>query len=246
MTQLKPDWVLPGGALYGVVDALATTRAGGVSVSPYDAMNLGEHVGDDAQHVAINRARLAAQIGDRQLLWLTQVHGIDVVTARQWHAGICADGTVVSDVRHCAIVMTADCLPVLFSADDGSIVAAVHAGWRGLAAGVLERGLAALGVPSERVLAWIGPAISQAAFEVGDEVRAAFLASGSADGDFFQANTAGRWQADLPGLARHRLRKAGVQRVTCAQACTYTDETRFFSHRRTAPCGRMAAAIWCL
>ncbi|MEO0575597.1 MAG: peptidoglycan editing factor PgeF [Pseudomonadota bacterium] len=244
MTDLQPDWVLPGGALHGRVGALSTTRMGGVSRAPFDALNLGDHVGDNPHDVARNRAMLATRVAGRELMWLTQVHGTDIVSADDWQIGMSADGAVVTDDRHCAVVMTADCLPVLMAADDGSVVAAVHAGWRGLAGGVLLRALATLAAPHARVLAWIGPAISCPAFEVGDEVRVAFIEADASNEAFFVANPVGRFQADLSGLARHQLLCAGVSQVTAADACTYNDASRFFSHRRAAPCGRMATAIW--
>ncbi|MEL6869952.1 MAG: peptidoglycan editing factor PgeF [Pseudomonadota bacterium] len=244
MTLIAPDWVLPGGQLHGVVGAVSTTRKGGVSAAPYDAMNLGDHVGDDPATVAENRRTLAQQVGRDRWLWLQQVHGKRVVHATDWHAGIEADGVIIDNTADVAVIMTADCVPVLLAAHDGSVVAAVHAGWRGLASGVVQQAIAGMGVAPQDLLAWIGPAISQRAFEVGDEVRQSFVAICAGDAEHFQPNAAGRWQADLPALTAAVLARAGVMQVSVDGSCTHADAQRFFSHRRAAPCGRMASAIW--
>ena len=208
-------------------------------------MNLGAHVGDAPAAVAENRRRLRESLDlVADPAWLRQVHGTTVVRADSVDRGQTeADAAWTADAELACAVMTADCLPVLVCADDGSVVAAAHAGWRGLAAGVLEATVSAMEAPPQSLMAWLGPGISQAAFEVGDEVRLAFLATDPAAGLAFERNAAGRWQADLYALARQRLAAAGVPRVYGGGFCTYTDPTRFFSYRRDAECGRMATLI---
>ena len=240
---IVPDWPAPAG-----VRAAFTLRSGGVSQPPLDSLNLGSRVDDEPSAVAENRRRL------RQLLdlpaepaWLTQVHGARVADLEAEGSDRVlapADGVVThANGRVCAI-QVADCMPVLFAAADGSVIGAAHAGWRGLAAGVLEAVVRAMRVPPERVFAWLGPAIGQAHFEVGEEVRAAFLAADSQAAAEFTANPRGRWQCDLYGLAKRRLDAVGVAAVYGGGWCTYADPGRFFSYRRDGRCGRMAALIW--
>lgn len=244
-TLPAPPWIAPGGPLAGRVGAASTTRAGGVSAAPFDTLNLGDHVGDDAVSVAANRASLANMLVlPGPPLWLAQVHGARVIEANDWHEGVEADALVAREPGQCAAVLTADCLPVLLAADDGSVVAAAHAGWRGLAAGVLGNTVAAMAHPRDRILAWVGPAISQARYEVGDEVREPFVAADHLATNCFAPNASGRWQADLKLLAVIALRRAGVSRVSDAGRCTHAEPEAFFSHRREAPCGRMATLIW--
>lgn len=237
---LVPDWPAPDAVL-----AVATTRAGGVSTGPYASMNLGAHVGDDAGAVRDNRRVLRRELGlAAEPRWLSQVHGNTVVDAGIVGAGTPEADASVSRARGTACaVLTADCLPVLFAACDGSAVGAAHAGWRGLAAGVIESTVAALQRPPDQLLAWLGPAISQAAFEVGLEVRDAFTAVDPAAEEHFEANSRGRLQADLYGLARQRLRAAGVHAVYGGGWCTFEDQRRFFSYRRDRACGRMASVV---
>lgn len=175
--------------------------------------------------------------------WLHQVHGADVVVAREYDEAPRADGSVAFGPGSVCVINTADCLPVLFCSVDGSTVAAAHAGWRGLAAGVLENTVAAMQAEPGSLLAWIGPAISQPNFEVGEDVRDAFLAGDSGSGDFFEPNERGRWQADLPGLARRRLAAAGVRAVSGGGMCTYADEKRFDSYRRDGSSGRLVSFV---
>ena len=237
-TWIQADWSAPEGVVAG-----CSTRDGGVSLGRYASLNLGEHVGDEQDSVRENRRRLASACElPSEPVWLNQVHGKDVVTAPE--AGMTADASMTDQRNVVCVVMVADCLPVLFCNDDGSRVAAAHAGWRGLAAGVLENTVDAFDDPPERLQAWLGPAISQPAFEVGDEVREAFLAHDPAAGRHFEQNARRRWQADLYGIARQRLSAAGVRRVTGGDFCTYGDEARFFSHRRDGTCGRMAAFVF--
>ena len=241
-TLLPFDWPLPRG-----VRAAFTTRLGGVSEAPWDSFNLGAHVGDAPAHVAVNRARL------RELLelpgepgWLSQVHGAEVADLDAPGApGIpTADAAVTSAAGRACVIMVADCLPVLFAARDGTRIGAAHAGWRGLAAGVLENTVAALGIAPGALRAWLGPAILQANFEVGADVRDAFTGTDPGAADYFVPNARGRWQADLVGLARRRLQALGVTDVSGGEWCTVADPRRFFSHRRDGKGGRMAALIW--
>ncbi|MEM8548355.1 MAG: peptidoglycan editing factor PgeF [Pseudomonadota bacterium] len=242
---LCPPWCRADGVVAGRVGAVSTTRSGGVSKPPFDSLNLGQHVGDAPTAVASNRARFSALLPvDMPLLWLDQVHGARVAEADEWQPGIAADALLLRTPGKAAVVMTADCLPILLTTLEGTVVAAVHAGWRGLAAGIVGATVARMGVAPGAVLAWIGPAISQAAFEVGDEVRAAFTDRHAGDAAHFAHNPRGRWQADLPGLALAALRREGVHDVSVAGLCTAGAPARFFSHRRSAPTGRMATAIW--
>jgi YfiH family protein len=234
-----PDWPAPKS-----VRAWVTERGGGVSVSRYSALNLATHVGDDPRHVAANRARLRAGLGlPAEPQWLDQVHGATVLDLDR-EAVTAADGAVTGRPDVVCAVLTADCLPVLLCSDDGGRVGVAHAGWRGLLRGVLPAAVGRLGVPAEQVLAWLGPAIGPAAYEVGADVRDAYLAATPSAHVHFAPNSRGRWQADLYGLARDSLAAAGVRAVHGGGLCTFTQSQRFFSHRRSAPCGRMASLIW--
>jgi len=176
--------------------------------------------------------------------WLKQVHGTDVVIDPLPGREHAADAILTREANTVCAVLTADCLPVLLVSSDGAELAAAHAGWRGLCGGVLEATVAAFRTPAERVLAWLGPAISQDHFEVGDEVRAAFVAQDDRAREWFIGNARGRWQADLYGLARMRLAAAGVKQVYGGNACTFGDSARFFSYRRDGRCGRMASFVF--
>jgi polyphenol oxidase len=242
---IVPDWPAPPG-----VRAASTLRAGGLSPPPWDSLNLAEHVGDDLARVAGNRELLArALVLPAAPAWLEQVHGRDVL--RLDESGLpaerVADATVTARSGRVLAVLTADCLPVLFCRADGTGVGIAHAGWRGLAAGVLEATAAAMDAPPEQLLAWIGPGIGAAAYEVGDEVRAACLAAVADAAACFTPSRPGHWQFDLAGLARRRLEALGLAAVHGGQWCTYSDPARFFSHRRDGaerPTGRMATLIW--
>lgn len=178
-----------------------------------------------------------------EVCWLNQVHGKDVVTAGPFETPPEADGSAGRGAGYVCAVRTADCLPVLMCSADGSVFAAAHAGWRGLAAGVIENTLAKLDVAPTDLLVWLGPAISQPSFEVGEEVREAFLAVDQQAGDCFMANSRQRWQADLYGLARRRLTAAGVRNVFGGGFCTFLDGESFFSYRRDPKCGRMVSFV---
>jgi polyphenol oxidase len=235
-----PDWPAPTG-----VRAAVTTRVGGHSGGPFASMNLAGHVGDDPGAVAANRAQLRAALGlPAEPLWLTQVHGAGVARFEAGGTAPTADAAVATAPGQVCVVMVADCLPVIFAARDGGAVAVAHAGWRGLAAGVLERTLEALARPAGDVLAWLGPCIGPQAFEVGEEVRQAFVATDAAAARRFAPNPRGRWQADLAGLARDRLAAEGVTEIHGGGGCTYEDPSRFFSYRRDGVTGRFAALAW--
>lgn len=237
---IEPDWPAPAG-----VRALSTLRTGGVSSGVYQGLNLGAHVGDAPEAVEENRRLLALAAGlDCEPLWLEQVHSPRAVYAADWQVGVQADACVALSPGQVCAIMTADCLPVLFCDEFGKSVAAAHAGWRGLLSGVLESTLFMMNAPPAKILAWIGPGIGRQAFEVGEEVRQAFVTRDAGATGFFQANPAGRWQADLPGLARHRLNKLGLERVFGGDLCTASDAERFFSYRRDGQCGRMASMVW--
>lgn len=243
MRLIEADWPAPDGVV-----AVTTTRAGGVSDGPYASLNLGDHVGDDAAAVATNRERLATQLHlPSEPRWLAQVHGTRVVRAggSAFDAGPpVADAAVCLRGRHVLAVLTADCLPIVLCDTEGRGLAALHCGWRSLAGGIVDAAIRALGVPAASLLAWLGPAISQPAFEVGDDVRDAFLAGIEDAAHCFDANARGRWQADLYGLARLYLERAGVTGVYGGGLCTFGDEARFYSYRRDGQCGRMATLIF--
>ncbi|MBT9540340.1 peptidoglycan editing factor PgeF [Thiobacillus sp.] len=234
--MIVPDWPAPPH-----VKSRMTTREGGVSGAPWTAFNLGDHVGDDMAHVAANRARLRQQLPSEPG-WLKQIHSAKVVEAG---AGVPeADASFTRQAGSVSVVLTADCLPVLFCDRAGSVVAAAHAGWRGLADGVLEATVAAMQVPSGEILAWMGAAIGPQVFEVGDEVRQAFVARHPEAAHAFIPHAPGKWLADIYQLARIRLNHVGVQAVYGGGRCTYTETDSFFSYRRDGVTGRMASLIW--
>lgn len=241
LALIVPDWPAPPS-----VRAAATTRLGGVSAGAYARLNLGDHVGDDPAAVAANRRRLAESLAlPAAPYWLRQVHGTGVVRAgRAESPSVEADGSWTDEAGVVCVVGTADCLPVLFCDANGSRIAAAHAGWRGLAAGVLETTVGALGVPPERLLAWLGPAIGATAFEVGPEVRERFLDVDPSAAAAFCRGRDDRWLADLAQLARLRLRRLGVTGIWGGHWCTAGDPARFFSYRRDGVTGRMATLIW--
>jgi len=240
LSWIEPDWPAPCR-----VRALSTTRRGGVSAGPFLSLNLGDHVGDDPSAVAENRRRLAVVAGlPCEPAWLRQVHGVNVVTLAPGTAGGAADAAIAREPGVVCAVLTADCLPVLFTNRQGSAVAAAHAGWRGLADGILEAVIEHMGEAPSELLAWIGPGIGPAVFEVGPEVREHFVAADSRSADHFQPGTGDRYFADLPQLARQRLSRVGVATVYGGDRCTFDETENFFSHRRDGRCGRMASLIW--
>lgn len=235
---LIPDWPAPAN-----VRALQTTRQGGFSVAPYDTLNLGDHVGDEPLIVARNRMQLNALLPSEPV-WLKQVHGTTVVDTVVAGCGVpVADACLARNAGTVCVVMTADCLPLLLCDEAGTVVAAVHAGWRGLCDGVIEATVRAMGVPAQQVMAWLGPAIGPQAFEVGGEVRAAFIAQQPQAAVAFTAR-GDKFLADLFMLARQRLQALGVTRIHGGGVCTYSDRERFFSYRRDGVTGRMGSFIW--
>jgi YfiH family protein len=240
LSWLAADWPAPHGVVAGT-----TRRSGGRSTKQYASLNLGGHVGDDPQAVADNRKMFRQHCdlpADPQ--WLHQVHGVCVVADAVQEPPPEADAIISRNAGVVCAILTADCLPVLFASADGQELAAAHAGWKGLANGVLEATVAAMATEPGDILAWIGPAISQAAFEVGDEVREAFVERGPEADRYFLRNQTGRWQSDLSGLGRQRLAAAGVKRVYGGNVCSYSDTAGYFSYRRDGECGRMASFIF--
>lgn len=236
---LVPDWPVPSR-----VRAAMTTRQGGVSAGPYASLNLAAHVGDDPLAVDENRRRIREALElPAEPRWLSQVHGHTVAVPGLDEPGS-ADAMVVFQPGTVAAVLVADCLPVFLARRDGDRVGLAHAGWRGLAAGVVEATVAALAADPAELVAWLGPAIGHEAFEVGDDVREAFLFSQPAAAGHFTRGRNGRWMADLPGLARQRLLACGVTEVHGGGLCTAADPARFYSYRRDGRTGRMAALTW--
>jgi YfiH family protein len=244
MPSPHPDWIVPEWPAPANVRALITTRAGGASRGPFASFNVGLRTGDDPQAVAANRARLRA-ILPAEPRWLRQVHGTRVAHA-DTPAGTApeADAAVSRRPGTVCVVMVADCVPVLLADRAGSCVAVAHAGWRGLAAGIIESTVNAMAADPCEVLAFLGPGIGPGAFEVGPEVREAFLARDPQAESAFAACAPGKWRADLFQLARQRLQRAGVTSVHGGGQCTFSDAARFFSYRRDRTTGRMAAVIW--
>ena len=233
-----PDWAAPAN-----VRALQTTRQGGVSAAPWASFNLGDHVGDDPVAVAANREVLRSSL-PAEPFWLSQVHGTVAVDVDRRPKNAEGDAAVTRQSGRVCAIMTADCLPVLFCDRAGSVVGAAHAGWRGLLAGVLESTVAGMAVPPGEVLAWFGPAIGPQNFEVGEEVRSAFVAHDSEAADAFAAHGSGKWLGDLYRLARRRLQRIGVGAVSGGGECTFSNSGRYFSYRRDGVTGRMASLIW--
>ena len=235
---ITPDWPAPA-----TVKALQTTRKGGVSVSPYASFNLGSHVGDNPLAVSRNRMLLAPLLPSEPV-WLNQTHGLTIVDVAQAGCLPEADASVSSHPGAVCVVMTADCLPILLCDEQGSVVGAAHAGWRGLCDGVIESTVNAMKVPAPTLMAWLGPAIGPTRFEVGYEVRAAFVAKQPQAAAAFMPVADGKWLADLYQLARLRLNALGVTRVYGGGLCTYSDPERFYSYRRDGVTGRMGTFIW--
>ncbi len=239
------DWIIPDWPAPNQVRVVITTRHGGHSQGPYGSLNLGDHVGDEPAMVAKNRALLAEKLHlPSEPRWLQQVHGCAVLEGRDGGSGNCADAATTTVAGDVCVVMTADCLPLLLCNRTGTRVAAVHAGWRGLADGVIEAAMAKFSEPGEELLAWLGPAIGPDEFEVGDEVRERFLSENPPDEGAFVANGSGKWLADIYSLARTRLQAVNCGYIGGGDYCTVTEAERFFSYRRDGITGRMASLIW--
>lgn len=237
---ITPDWPVPSN-----VRALTTTRHGGVSRGRFSSFNLAEHVGDDPDAVRRNRAHLCEVFAlPAAPLWLTQVHGTNVVEASAVRPGVVADGAVTDRPGLVLAVLTADCVPVFLFDRSGTKVALLHAGWRGLAGGVIEAGVRATGGSGNDLLAHLGPGIGRDAYEVGEDVRQAFTDQDPTTAPAFRPKGNGRWLADMYTLARMRLQAAGVAHISGGNYCTFRDHNRFFSFRRDQRCGRMASLIW--
>ena len=246
---LRAQWPVPA-----KVRAFTTLRHGaGVSLAPFDEFNLGARCGDEAQAVVANRAALVEGFAlPSPPQWLQQVHGTEVMRfpasfpaqAREGGEEPVADASVTSTPGVVLAILTADCLPVVFAALDGSEIGAAHAGWRGLASGVLENTVAAMQVPAGGLIAWLGPAAGPQAYEIGEEVFDAFVSQDGRAESAFGATRPGHWRVDLYQLARQRLAQIGISRVHGGGLCTISDPQRFFSHRRDARTGRMATVAW--
>ncbi|MCP4410835.1 MAG: peptidoglycan editing factor PgeF [Gammaproteobacteria bacterium] len=240
MSWISPDWPVPRN-----VSAVVTTRIGGESCDAYASLNLSDSVGDDPATVSANRTILADWLTlPQDPLWLQQVHGNRVVNAAEVSAGVAADASYADISGIVCSVTTADCLPVFFCDREGSRVAVAHAGWRGLAAGVLGAVVEVFGLAPEQLYVWLGPAIGPERFEVGEEVRSVFLKRQQSNISAFAPSPRGRWLADIYQLASNDLRAMGVENIFGGGLCTYTDAQRFYSYRRDRTTGRMASLIW--
>jgi len=238
-----PDWIVPDWPAPDNVKALITTRAGGTSADAFASMNLGLRSGDQPRAVLANRDRLRVAL-PQEPRWLRQVHGSHVVNADGLGQEPEADASVARLPNTVCAVLIADCIPVLLTDRSGSVVAVAHAGWRGLAAGVLQNTVARMAVDPGTLLAYLGPGIGPRAFEVGADVRNAFIARDSGAAAAFEPHAPGKWLADLFSLARRQLASIGIARIDGGEACTYSNPERFFSYRRDRTTGRMAALIW--
>lgn len=237
---ITPDWPAPKN-----IRAAVTTHLDGVSQAPYASFNLASHVGDDPALVRANRMHLRTALAlPVEPLWLKQVHGITVVDAARTDIEPEADGAFSAQAGVVCAVLTADCLPVLLCNRQGTKVTALHAGWRGLASGIIEAGVQALNMPGSELIAWLGPAIGPEKFEVGAEVRTVFLQHDPQAASAFRTTHDGKYLADIYLLARQRLQKLGITGVYGGEFCTVTDTARFFSYRRDGVTGRMATLIW--
>jgi YfiH family protein len=242
VNEFVADWLIPDWPAPATIKSCVTTRAGGVSLAPFDSFNLGDHVDDDPRAVAANRLYLTSLLAV-QPAWLSQVHGIDVAHADPLHV-VAADASWTDTPNVACTIMTADCLPVLFCDRAGTRVAAAHGGWRGLAAGILEATVDRMQAPGSEIIVWLGPAIGPKAFEVGPEVREAFMRTHPETIEAFVPSiNDGRFMADIYALARLRLAACGVTAVYGGGLCTVTDP-RFYSYRRSARTGRFASLVW--
>lgn len=237
---IAPKWPAPAN-----IRAYCTTRIGGKSQAPYTSFNLAYHAGDNPDLVAENRTKLEQ---DLQLpsppFWLNQTHSTLAINTNDWHTDVKADACFSFNTHQVCIVMTADCLPILLCDKAGTMVAAIHAGWRGLANGIIQHTLEQIPIPNHQMIAWIGPSIRQQHFEVGDEVKEQFILQSPSYCDCFIPSQNGRWQADLQSIAQQILQSSGIEQVIDGKLCTYSDDQRFFSYRRDGETGRFASLIW--
>ena len=247
MSAPRPRWITPDWPAPRDVRTVTTTRNGGVSRAPYASLNLGAGSGDAPCAVADNRARVLAALGiEREPCWLRQVHGANVEPAAHFDHPPQADGSVGGRGSPPCVVLTADCLPIVLCDSSGTRVGIAHAGWRGLAAGVIARCVDAMQRPGRDLLAWLGPAIGPGSYEVGPEVREAILSTHPTARSAFSPSSSGgdRWMADLYGIAARQLESLGIDRVYGGGFCTFRDERRFFSFRRDGTTGRFATLVW--
>ena len=240
---LHPQWIVPDWPAPARVRALVTTRAGGISSGPYASLNLGFHTDDDPANAAQNRARLQQHL-PQPPKWLAQVHGAAVVDADALTHVPEADASVAREPGTVCAILVADCVPILLADRAGTCVGAAHAGWRGLAAGVIANTVARMAAAPADLIAYIGPGIGPTAFEVGDDVLSAFCASNPELERAFAPLRPGKWLCDLPRLAREALNRAGIIAIWGGKLCTYSDPARFYSYRRDRITGRMAALVW--
>jgi polyphenol oxidase len=238
----KNDFIIPNWPAPKSVHALQTNRHGGASLTPYNSLNLGSHVGDNPIHVAHNRQYLS-QFLPSEPVWLNQIHGINVVDAAQTDGVPDADASFTTRKNVVCITMTADCLPILVCDTAGTLVASIHAGWRSLCDGVIETTIAKLPAKPANLMAWLGPAISPNAFEVGGEVRAQFMAK-DAQAELAFKKHGDKYLADIYQIATQRLNNLGVTQIYGGGRCTFTEKDNFFSFRRDGATGRMATLIW--
>ncbi|MCX4187631.1 peptidoglycan editing factor PgeF [Methylophaga sp. OBS4] len=237
---ITPDWPVAAH-----IRAYCSTRHGGVSQAPFDSLNLGTHVGDAPEAVKQNHRRFKQMARlPADPLWLTQKHGTTVINSQNWYSGCEADAIFADIPGHVCTVLSADCLPVLLCDKAGQQIAAVHAGWRGLLAGVIENTVRQFRGPHENILAWLGPAIGPQQFEVGSEVFQAFTRVDNKAAVAFRQTDAEHYLADIFQLARQRLNKTGITQVSGGDLCTVSDPEHFFSYRRDGQTGRMATVIW--
>ncbi|MBZ4202016.1 MAG: peptidoglycan editing factor PgeF [Methylovulum sp.] len=235
---LRPDWPLPAG-----VHSATTLRLGGVSSSPYSALNLATHVDDDVKAVLQNRQRIKAHLMlPSEPLWLQQVHGNDVYLGTEWLDSPLADAIVTAQKNRVCAVLTADCLPILVCTHSGEKIAAIHAGWRGLLKGIITNTIAAM--HTTNCMVWLGPAISVKHFEVGAEVRDAFIQKDAAFASAFTEKKQQKWLADIYAIAKVELQALGIFDIYGGDLCTFADAERFYSYRRDGQTGRMASLIW--
>jgi len=241
VNYFRPEWPAPGS-----IEAICTTRQNGHSLSPFDSFNLANHVGDNDKQVADNRGELMRVLKlPSQPCWLSQTHSTRVAYLHgsgSYEAD--SDSAVTREINKIAVVMTADCLPILLCNRIGSEVAAIHAGWRGLVDGIIENTLDKLDSDPAQLLAWVGPAISQSRFEVSREVFDLFVEKDIRSGDYFSSNRPGHWLCNLPGLAEQHLRQQGLTDIFQSGLCSFDDASRFYSYRRSKITGRMACLIW--
>ena len=242
MNAIYPNWQAPKN-----IKALTTVRSGGVSLPPFDSFNLGDHVCDDPKAVQQNRSLLVDKFDlPHQPLFLTQTHSTKVVELPFTGSNVEADAVYTQQANQVCLVMTADCLPVLFFNKEGTEVAAAHAGWRGLCDGILEETVAKFKCPTSDIIAWLGPAIGPTAFQVGEEIIEQFCAFDSNAKLAFTPDltTSGKFLGNLYQLATQRLNKLGITEISGGGHCTYTEQDKFFSYRRDKQTGRMASLIW--